>query len=389
MTSRAIYAARRAVEHAVTVPGVRPLRLFPVLWPLWQVEISANVYEEQAYEVIDRFLERAVVEGGIDSRDELARFFGLQPALVDRCLAFLGVIGHLTVDGGVVRLTELGLQSLRAGVRLTPKESRQKVLIERFTGRPLPRRYHHGSLHVLPEPRIPDHLLADRSRFLPLFTPTAFEPAIVDALAARPDRTEYNLPSRLRDITTVAAQDAYLPAYLVETERHALLAYTAIGDERDTFLEEICRDVPSVQLKIDAETRLDRRELWTEWLAESRHGPGRLQQLRNGVWRVTLSPAAFSGAPRLSLSSVGSFQLRKYHFLQLWCDDQDLRGRAVAERALGMARLSEVRTQNDLVERIGVLADRLEVKPPSVADLRAYATTNGLHDHLSHLDALA
>ncbi|MGW4638439.1 hypothetical protein ACWEN6_07920 [Sphaerisporangium sp. NPDC004334] len=94
-------------------------------------------------------------------------------------------------------------------------------------------------------------------------------------------------------------------------------------------------------------------------------------------------------ARKLSLSSVGSFQLRKYHFLQLWCDDQDLRGRAVAERALGMARLSEVRTQDDLIERIGVLADRLEVKPPSVADLRVYATTNGLHDHLSHLDALA
>ncbi|MFC4529324.1 hypothetical protein [Sphaerisporangium dianthi] len=373
----------------MTVPGVRPLRLFPVLWPLWQVEISANIYEEQAYEVIDRFLVRAVVEGGVDSPDELARFFGLQPALVDRCLAFLGVIGHLTVDDGHVRLTELGFQSLRAGVRLTPKESRQKVLIERFTGRPLPRRYHHGSLHVLPEPRIPDHMLADRSRFLSLFAATAFQPQIVDTLAARPDRTEYNLPNRLRDITTVAAQDAYLPAYLIETEKRSLLAYTAVGDERDIFLEEICGDVPSIHAKIDAETRQNARELWTEWLADSKLGPGRLLQLRNGVWRVTLLPAAFSGAPKLSLSSVGSFQLRKYHFLQLWCDDADVRGRAVAERALGMARLSEVRTQDDLAERVGMLADRLEVAAPSISDLRAYARTNHLRDHLDHLDALA
>ncbi|MEV7970650.1 DUF4236 domain-containing protein [Sphaerisporangium sp. NPDC088356] len=197
MTSRAIYPARRAVEHAVSIPGVRPLRLFPVLWPLWQVEISADIYEEQAYEVIDRFLVRAIVEGGIDRREELIRFYGVGPSLVDRCLAFLGVIGHIVVDGDHVRLTELGLHSLRVNVRLTPKESRQKQLFERFTGRPLPRRYHHGSLHVLPEPQIPDHLLADRSRWLSLFAVTAFQPGMVEALAARPDRTEYNLPSRL------------------------------------------------------------------------------------------------------------------------------------------------------------------------------------------------
>lgn len=91
MTARAIYPARRAVEHAVTVPGVRPVRLFPILWPLWQVEITANVYDEQAYEIIDRFLVRALVEGGVDRREELIGFFGLQPSLVDRCLALISI----------------------------------------------------------------------------------------------------------------------------------------------------------------------------------------------------------------------------------------------------------------------------------------------------------
>lgn len=388
MTARAIYPARRAVEHAVTVPGVRPVRLFPVLWPLWQVEITANVYDEQAYEIIDRFLVRALVEGGVDRREELIGFFGLQPSLVDRCLAFLTVIGHLTVDHGRVRLTELGLHSARAGVRYTPKESRQKLLIERFTGRPLPRRHYQGSLSVLPSPEVPAEMLADRTRFFPLFVATAFQPQMVDALAARPDRTDYNLPSRLREIRDVAAQDAYLPAYLIETDDRSLLAYTAVGAERDGFLEGVCRDVPAIHARIEAESREDPRDLWTRWLADSTLGPGLPRQLPNGVWRVALKPAAFAGPPKLPLSRVGSFQLRERHFLQLWCDDAELRRRAVQERALGMARLREVRTQEDLVARIDGLATQLEVAPPTLAHLRAYATSRRMHDHLVHLDAL-
>ncbi|MEU8271121.1 hypothetical protein AB0B89_28670 [Sphaerisporangium sp. NPDC049002] len=388
MTTRAIYPARRAVEHAVTVPGVRPVRLFAVLWPLWQVEITANVYDEQAYEIIDRFLVRAIAEGGIDGRDELIAFYCLQPSLVDRCLAFLTVIGHLTTDHGRLRLTELGLRSARAGVRYTLKESRQKLLFERYTGRPLPRRHYHGSVTVLPTPDVPEDMLADRTRFLPLYAATAFHPRMVDALAARPDRADYNLPGQLRGIGGGAAQDAYLPVYLIETDNRDLLAYTAIGAERDAFLEAVCRDVPAIHARIDAENRQDPRDLWTEWLAGTKLGAGQPRRLANGVWRVTLTPAAFSGPPKLPLSRVGSFQLRKHHFLQLWCDDAELRGRAVKERALAMARSHEVETQADLMGRIDALASQLEVTGPTIAQLRSYAKSNRLHDHLAHLDDL-
>ncbi|MEU0517137.1 hypothetical protein [Streptosporangium sp. NPDC006007] len=85
---------------------------------------------------------------------------------------------------------------------------------------------------------------------------------------------------------------------------------------------------------------------------------------------------------------MGSFQLRERHFLQLWCDDAELRRRAVQERALGMARLREVRTREDPVARIDGLATQLEVAPPTLAHLRAYANSRCMHDHLVHLDAL-
>ncbi|MFF3444176.1 hypothetical protein [Streptosporangium sp. NPDC002721] len=389
MTTRAIYPARRAVEHAVTVPGVRPVRLFAVSWPLWEVEITANVYEEQAYEVIDRFLARALADGGIGTRDGLVAFFGLERSLVDRCLAFLTVIGHLTVSRhGEVRLTELGLRSVRAGVRYTPKESRQKVLIERFTGRPLPRRYHRGSLTVLPNPNVPQELLEDRTRFLPLFAQTMFHSRIVDDLAARPDRADYNLPAQLREIRGVATRDAYLPTYLIETSDRSLLAYTDTDSGRDDFMETVCRDVPAIRARIDTVDRVNPHELWTEWLADRKLGPGRLQELPNAVWRVVLTPGAFSGSPKLPLSQVGSFQLRNHHFLQLWCDDAGLRRRAVLERVLGMARLYGVRTRADLADRAASLAAQLEVAAPTFAELRAHAVGERMYDHLGHLDVL-
>ncbi|MFI6457179.1 hypothetical protein ACIBF6_37185 [Streptosporangium amethystogenes] len=389
MTARAIYPARRAVEHAVTVPGVRPARLFPVSWPLWEVEVTANVYDEQAYEVIDRFLARALKERDIGTRDGLVAFFGLEPALVDRCLAFLAVIGHLTVDRhGEVRLTELGLRSVRAKVRYTPKESRQRVLIERFTGRPLPGRYHRGSLTVLPSPNVPQEMLEDRARFLPLFAPTVFQQRMVDDLAARPDRADYNLPAQLREIKGIAVRDVYLPTYLIETSDRSLLAYTDAGSGRDDFMEAACRDVPTIRVRIDTVDRVKPRELWTEWLADRKLGPGRLQELPNAVWRVILAPEAFSGPPKLPLSRVGSFQLRNHHFLQLWCDDARLRHRAALERVLGMARLYAVRTRADLADRAAVLAVQLEVAVPTFTELRAHAVGERMYDHLGHLDML-
>ncbi|MEZ0071302.1 hypothetical protein [Planotetraspora sp. GP83] len=388
MTGRVIYPARRAVEHAVTVSGVRPARLFAVLWPLWQVEITADVQDEQAYEVIDRFLTRAVAEGGIDSAAELSRFFGLHRSLVDRCLAFLTVIGHITADGERIRLTELGMRSMRADVRYVAKESRQKLLIERFTGRPLPRRHYDGSIAVLTTPEVGEDQVVDRTRFRPLFAPMAFQPRMITDLASRPDRTEYNLPRRLQAIRDLKPQDAYLPAYIIETADRSLLAYTAVSGERDTFLEGVCRDVPDIHARIEAERRVDPRQLWTAWLAESGLGHGVLQELPHGVWRAVLGKAAFSGPPKLPLSRLGSFQLRDNHFLQLWCEDRELRQRAVQERSLRMSRQREVRTQADLTDRMTMLAWQLEVAAPTIASLRPYAEKNGMHNELAHLDAL-
>ncbi|MFY1671303.1 hypothetical protein ACN27G_15235 [Plantactinospora sp. WMMB334] len=385
--TRIIYPARRAIEHAVTVPGVRPSRLFPVLWPLWQVETTAQVYDEQPYEVLDRFLVRGILEAGLTRSVDLAAFYGLPHSLVERCLAFLTLIGHVRQAEGLVTLTPLGEGSARVGIRYVPKESRQQLLVERFTARPLPRSHYQGSLTLLPTPDVPAEQVSDGSRFAPLFSPSAFRPEIVTQLGERPDRFDFNLPKQLRDLRVLGDQDAYLPAYLIESADGRLLAYSGVAGERDTFLESVCDRIPMIKQLIATEPSQDPREIWTSWLADGKR-KGTLRYLPSGVWRATLVADSFGGTPKLPLNRIGSYQLRKRHFIQVWTDDTKLRRQAAMQRALAMTQLREVRTRADLTNRMRTVAEQLEVTVPTFDELRRYAKREQLHAYLLHFDAL-
>lgn len=376
--SRLIYPARRAVEHAVTIPGVRPVRLFPVLWPLWQVDTEAYVYDEQTYEVIDRFLTRGIAEAGLDTADELARFFALPASLVQRCLRFLELIGHTQTVDGRIRLTPLGTESLAADIRYEPKQSRQTLLLDQLTGWPLLRRYYDGAVPVLSTREVPPDRLDDRSEFLTVSVDRYFTPELVQRLEHTSERARFNLPSRLRNLSVLTHGNAYLPVYLIETSSHGLLVYSGLAEERDTFLERVCQQVDVMRNRIEAQELGKPRDIWTRWLAEFQYGPGILRELDNGVWRVTFRPKAFGDAPRLPVTRLGSYEIRKHHLLQLWCDDARLRREAVLERALGIARLSQVETVADLDRRVATVARALDVAAPRFDEIRRYARDKGV-----------
>lgn len=389
-----LYPARRALENAATIPGVRPLRLFPVLWPLWQVEISASVHDPQAYEVLDHFLVRAVAEGRLETVDELAAFFSLPAALVRRCLDFLAAIGHLTLDGalradgGRVTLTPLGTDSWRAGVRYVARESRQHLMFERFTGWPFPRAYYDGKIDVLPTPSIPEDRAPGYTRFRALFAPTPLLPGAVATLAARPDRADYNVPAALGPIQELGTREGYLPCYLIETAGHGLLAYCAVSDERDEFLTGVCRQIDSARLLIEAESAGDPQEIWTAWLARFAHGTGTARQTPPGLWRIILPRTSF-GDGKLALYRLGSFELSKNHIAQLWCEDENLRRTALRDRALAMTSRRDLTTITDLLHAVEPTARALEVPSPALADLRDHARATNAPHLLGRLDLLA
>ncbi len=285
-------------------------------------------------------------------------------------------------------LTGLGERSAREGVRLEPLESRQRILIEQFTGQPLTRPYYEGSVPVFTDTGIPEDRLTDRSRFFPLFSGAMFRPELVTDLAGRQDRAELNLPRQLRDLRVLGDSTARLPAYIIETANAGLLVYTARAAERDAFFEDVCRRVPVMKLLIDASEIIDPRRIWTAWLADSKAGPGSLHELPNGTWRATLRADAFGADAPYSLSKAGSYELRQQHFLQLWCDDDQLRRRALIERALAMTAAADVVSVADLRQRITALSRQLEIAEPDVADLREYGEKHRLHASVARLDAL-
>ena len=50
-----IYHPRRALEHMQTVQGIKPVRVFALLFPLWDVETTAVQEEKRPYELLERY----------------------------------------------------------------------------------------------------------------------------------------------------------------------------------------------------------------------------------------------------------------------------------------------------------------------------------------------
>jgi hypothetical protein len=386
---KSIYPAWRAVELAVRIPAVRPLRLFPVLWPLHRVEVSANIYDDPSYDLIDHFLVRAVHEAGITAVGDLCTFLALPSPVVRRCLAFLATIGHVRIDGEQVQLEELGVQSLQAGIRYEPKLSRLVLLFEKYTSQPLPRRYHEREVPILRTAEVPPNQTQDGSRFRRIFIADEdFRVEWLTALANRPDRAKFNLVGQFGafDLGSARPGDGFLPAYLIETAEHGLLVYSAVAEERDSLLEDVCRDVGHAGHLISAEPVPDPRGLWLQWLAGEGLGSGDLTQQANGVWRVTLRPSMFGEKAKLPVSRIGRFWLYRNHFLQLWCDDPALRRQSVLERTVRIAGSDDAATSEQLLDRATWIAEGLQVDPPSMAEIRDHAVATGAVDRLARLD---
>jgi hypothetical protein len=291
-----IYPAQRAIEHAVSVSGVRPLRYFGLLWPLWQVEITGTVDDPQAYEVLDRFIERAIGEARLGTAAHIADFLGLAPPLVGECLRYLTTIHHVEERSGILALTQRGQASLQAGKRYVAKETRQLLLFDQFTRRPLPRSHYADNITVVNRPWLEGTETVDRTPFTALFAGTEYRADLVHQLAASPNRSEYNLPNQVADIQIIKTTTVYLPAYLVQTTGDPL-AYTRAGEERDAFVEDACRRTPTIAEQLARESFDDPRTLWVNWAAGHRGGLDSLHQLPNGVWRCTLPATPMARSP--------------------------------------------------------------------------------------------
>ncbi|BCB81232.1 hypothetical protein GCM10022251_62760 [Phytohabitans flavus] len=354
----------RVVERVNALPGVQPLRIFPLLLPVWGVEIKTTIREAQPYEVFDQYLSRAIAEAGLNDLPSLAGFFGVEPALVERGVAFLTTIGHAQRAGEQLTLTDLGHRSVADGCRYVLKEDRQRLYFDGFTGAPMPRTHYTGTVWL----DSPELKLNGRTEFHVINSPAPFRPDSLDQLLRRPDREDFNVPLTLTDAAPLEVTKEWLPVYVVECVQSPLVFIKAL-DGPDPLLSRVL--APILQDVLAAEVPADAERVWREWLDGTGFHDVSTHRLPNGTLRATL-PARLFG-DQFGWAKLGSFETRKHTFLQLWCDDAAVRRRAVLVRAGAIVRAGGIRRRDELTARLNELAAQLEVTTPHPHELLVHA----------------
>ncbi len=275
----AIYPARRAIERAVATPGARPTRLFGILVPVWRIEVSVTVTETEPYEVFDQFVTRGIAEAGLRTPSDLAGFFGIEPSIVDRTLRFLISLGHVEWTGSNLRLTALGNQSAREGVRRIVREDRRHLYFDGYTSGPLPTGHYTGVTYL----REPSLRGKDGTGFRPAGLTNPFRDAEIGALLSRPDRRAFNISDGVHAARPIATAQVWLPTYLVEDAGEIRMqAFTMASERRDQHIERVCADLGEALR--EEEEREDSVETWQHWLAARGFGDVKL-----GAWPMACS----------------------------------------------------------------------------------------------------
>jgi hypothetical protein len=346
------------------MPDIQPLRIFPLLLPMWAVQVKAIIRETQPYELFDQYLSRAIATGGLRDVSHLAAFFAVEPALVERALRFLGTIGHLRRDGSVLGLTDIGLRSVADGHRYVLKEDHQILYFDGFTGSPLPKAHYAGAVW-LDEPAL---TLDGRTRFQAVTGSGLFQIDAVAELTRRVDREEFNLPGALISVQPLELSNSWLPVYVVECVSDLLVFVKAI-DTADPYLATLV--APYLSDALAAEKPVDDVQIWRDWLAGKGYRDVEPRRLPNRVLRASLPAEAFGA--RMKWWQLGSFETREHTFLQLWCDDEVVRLWAVLARAASAVSRRGVRDADGVERRLAELSKQLAVATPNFEDLQAYA----------------
>ncbi|MCK2213758.1 hypothetical protein MF672_008150 [Actinomadura sp. ATCC 31491] len=373
-----LYAQARALEHAAALPGMRPLRIHALAFPLHAAELSATIEERGPFDLLDRYVGLAIAEGGFTRLVDIAAFLGVTEHMVDRVLRFLGGIGHLEGTAEALSLTERGLRAVRDDRRYTEKQERLRLYFDGVRCEPLRTAHYARGVRVL------DREAAYAQRTFRLLPETCgFRPGAVEELARRPDRSAYDLPDELLGLAVLEVGRAFLPCYAIRAHdgrRLRTLVYSGVAELRDRHLEEIIESWPTAANVMESADSEQPRDHFAEWMRERDIRPRALSWIDHHSVRLVLPPSRYSGARdkgAFSLAMLGSYVAPRGHVLQLWCDDAATRARAVLDRALAYATATR-RTVAEVAEFLDRVCRQLEPGTAvTVDDLRRHARQAG------------
>ena len=372
------YPEQRVLEDAAFARGTTPTRIFALLFPVWCVTITSTVTEAEDYDLIDRYLERGIAEGGLVTTAGLARFYALDEVIVDRALRALAAIGHVTWSDGVWSLTPLGLRSTREQKRYVLKaEDRRKLYFDGWESQPLTRP-HYDSRKVTLAP-----IDAGFGSFQALYTARGFDPGALPRLASSPDRDRFNLPAQIDNPRLACApEQLFLPVYVIRAldgRRLRYLVYSQASDEADPDLTALAERTPEIAgvLETEARSAQDDEQRARDWLRRNDLDDYRLSRTAGGMLRVTLPGAAFGGDKGVALYRLGSFVLQNTGFFQVWCQDEQVRGRALLERLDYFVTARSQVSRDQIESRLARLRTQLGFPGLTAGDAAAMAEQAG------------
>lgn len=381
-----LYHPQRIIEDAQKEPGLTPVRLFALFFPLWRVELGGTFREQKPYALLEEYFERGIFEGQLQTTQELSAFFGIDSRLVAKVLDFLQTIEHVQYEQERWFLRPLGQESLREGQKYIPKKNRQEFYFEAFQCRPLTRE-HYDQMQIYTEYEAEELVtLYERSRrgyrCERLFSFHSWNVEAIDDLAHRPDRDHYNLRKEITGVHQVGQSElVYLPMYLIEARKsnnqRVYLAYSRIRGRRDRFFEYIINNYPEIResLAITSSQNQQDKDLWMRWL--TRQGLSNVQPLRmpNGIWQLNLPPALFrTSNPPIAIDKIGTYRLEEGHFLHLWCDDVEIRRNAVLDRTLHLIdQHKKSITEREVEKNLQLLSEQLATRILDLSDLKRRA----------------
>lgn len=397
-----LYDPRRAIEHVQTLPGITPIRLFAILFPVWHVETTTTQEQGRPYELIERYIERSIEDAALYTVRDIADFLGLDSKLVEKILLFLETIGHVTSSKEIWSLTPLGRKSVQEGKKYTSKEARHILYFDGFYSQPLLQEHYNNRLHILSEGEADEmsRLYSKGARgykFSSLFSLHPWRPEMLSALERRTNRSHYNLPEELHGLQPLNVMQVYLPIYIIEARKQSgpstltqYIAYTHVKGRRDEFFEHIINSSRDISLALAVEQGMEANELWSSWLKKKGLHNILPQQLANGIWQVVLPKEAFrTEQTELSIASIGTYHLERGYFLQIWCDDVQIRREAALDRTLKIIQKRRKSiTKTDIEENLHIFANQLRTRDFYLEDVRQRAVETGMKDVLSILSGL-
>jgi hypothetical protein len=380
--------ADRTIEDTAFVQDLAPTRFLAVLFPVWSVEVEAEVTRGEPYALIDKFVERGLAEGRLTTVPELASFLCLDEVVVSRAVRFLTAIGHLTETADQLTVTELGYRSLKAGHRfeITARD-RRKLYFAGFSAAPLPSAYYEADTVTLLDDAGAQSLR--QARTWPPFHWCTGQPSFpteaVARLAGNPERRHFNLPHGVDQLRPVGeARTVWLPLHLVRAvdRRHEVryLAYSQVGSTVNPELDAMVAASPlpnQLDVELEYGRQTDDENAVRAWLQRRGFDGITPEKADDDTWSVVLPDSAFGGESGLWLSRVGSWEVLDTCLLRLWCASTEIRWRALLERIGSYLAYRSAPDGAGVQRRLDPIARQLDLGPMGLAELKDMAAALG------------